>query len=223
MDLAKSYEFFNPNNCSDTINLIGVGSVGSTVAELLARFGLEKMNLYDFDIVESHNIVNQMFTEKDLYQPKVEAIKKHLIDINPALEETVNLYEEGWKGQKLSGYVFLCVDNIDLRREIVKKNMFNNTIKAFFDFRTGLTEFQHYAADWSRMNHKNALLSHMDFTHEEAAEAVPMSACHVPLCVAPTVRMVSNVGVCNFINFVKGQPLKQAIVGDAFNFFLEEL
>jgi len=223
MDLAKSYEFFNPNDCQDMINIIGCGSVGSTVAELIARFGLENINLYDFDVVESHNLVNQMFTTEDLYKPKVEATKKHLEEINPALKETVGIFDEGWKGQHLSGYVFLCVDNIDLRRQIVTENKFNNTIKAVFDFRTGLTECQHYAADWSKMFHKKALMNQMNFSHEEAKAATPMSACHVALCVAPTVRLVSNIGVCNFINFVKGKTLKQAIIADAFSFMIEEI
>ena len=223
MDLAKSFEFFDPNSCKEQINIIGCGSVGSTVAELLARFGLENMNLYDFDVVEEHNLVNQMFTRKDLYQPKAESIKKHLIEINPALEETVQIFDEGWKGQRLSGYIFLCVDNIDLRRKICTENKFNNTIKAVFDFRTALTSCQNYAADWSDMAQKKALLDTMNFTHEEAEKAVPMSACHVALCVAPTVRLVSNIGVCNFINFAKGEPLKKAMVADAFNFMIEEI
>lgn len=223
MDLAKSYEFFNPNDCKEQIHIIGCGSVGSTVAELLARFGLENINLYDFDVVEPHNLVNQMFTTKDIDKPKVKAVKEHLVEINPALEETVKLFESGWTGQKLSGYIFLCVDNIDLRRKICTENKFNGTISAVFDFRTGLTEFQHYAADWSQVEDKKRLLSRMDFSHEEAEKAVPMSACHVALCVAPTVRMVSNVGVCNFINFLKTKKLKQMLFGDAFSFVLDEI
>ena len=223
MDLAKSYEFFNPETCTDQINIIGVGSVGSTVAELLARFGLKNIALWDFDVVETHNLVNQMFTYNDLYEAKVSACKKHLVEINPELEDLVELHEEGWHGQNLSGYIFLCVDNIDLRREIVTKNKFNNTIRAIFDFRTGLTDCQHYAADWSRMDHKKYLLSQMNFTHAEASAATPMSACHVPLCVAPTVRLVANLGVCNFINFVKDGTLKQGLIGDAFSFMTEEI
>lgn len=223
MNLAKSYEFFNPNNCTDAIHIIGCGSVGSTVADLLARFGLENICLYDFDVVEEHNLVNQFFTTKDLYKPKVEAVKAHLEEINPALEETVKIFDKGWTGQKLSGYIFLCVDNIDLRRKICTDNKFNDTIKAVFDFRTGLTDCQNYAADWSDVQQKKALLATMNFSHEEANKAVPMSACHVALCVAPTVRLVSNIGVCNFINFAKGQPLKTAMVADAFSFMIEEI
>ena len=221
MNLAKSFEFFDPGMFQDQIHIIGCGSVGSTVAELLARFGLVNFCLYDFDVVEEHNLVNQMFTRDDLYKDKVQAVEKHLKDINS--DVNCELFVEGWKKHKLSGYVFLCVDNIDLRREIVTDNKFNNTIKAMFDFRTGLTDCQHYAADWKSLDDKKALLNTMNFSHEEAEQAVPMSACHVALCVAPTVRLVSNIGVCNFINFVKGEPLKKAIVADAFSFMLEEI
>lgn len=223
MNLSKSFEFFNPEACTDTIHIIGCGSVGSTVAELLARFGLKNVKLYDFDVVEEHNLANQMFTTENLYKPKVEGVYDRWVSINPEAAKTIKLYGDGWTGQKLNGYVFLCVDNIELRRKIVTENKFNDSIKAMFDFRTGLTDAQHYAADWSDMSQKKALLNTMDFTHEEAQKAVPMSACRVSLCVAPTVRMVCNVGVCNFINFVKKRELKQAMIMDAFNFMLEEI
>ena len=221
MNLAKSFEFFDPNQVKETIHIIGCGSVGSTVADLIARFGLNEVYLYDFDTVEEHNLVNQFFTRKDLYKNKAEAVKEHLLDINPDIRVTI--FDKGWQGEKLFGYVFLCVDNIDLRRKICTENKFNDTIKAMFDFRTGLTDCQTYAADWSRIEQKKTLLNKMNFTHEEAQKVVPMSACHVSLCVAPTVRLVANLGVCNFINFVKDRELKQAITADAFNFMTEEI
>ena len=56
MDLSKSYEFFQPEKYDGRIHIIGCGSVGSTLAENLARCGVTKMTLWDFDTVESHNI-----------------------------------------------------------------------------------------------------------------------------------------------------------------------
>lgn len=223
MNLAKSFEFLDPASCKDRIHIIGCGSVGSTVAELLARFGFTNLSLYDFDIVEEHNLVNQMFTRKDLYKPKVEQVAAHLNDINPEIVKDLRMFQNGWNGERLSGYVFLCVDDIDLRRKIVTDNQYNGNIKAMFDFRTGLTEAQHYAASWDSRRDVKALLDTMNFSHEEAKEAVPMSACHVALCVAPTVRLVSNVGVCNFVNYIKGNGLKKAILMDAFSFMIEEI
>ena len=215
MNLSKSFDFFDPNTCKERIHIIGCGSVGSTVAELLARFGLTKFSLYDFDYVEPKNIVNQMFTNKHVGMDKVDALESILLDINP--EIVCKKHKEGWKNQPLDGYVFLCVDNIEVRKEIVKSNMYNGYVKAIFDFRTGLTDGQHYAADWSSREMRNNLLATMNFTHSEAKENTPVSACNVELCVAPTVRMICTAGVSNFINFLKGEQWYKIINIDAFN------
>ena len=120
MDLSKSYEFFQPDMLTSRVHMIGCGAIGSTVAENLARFGITKITLYDFDRVEAHNIANQMFWETDLGQLKIEATANQLRAINPDIDRGLKLVPEGWTGQKLSGYVFLCVDNIDLRRQIAE-------------------------------------------------------------------------------------------------------
>ena len=218
MNLAKSYEFFNPDTCKNRIHIIGCGSVGSTVAELLARFGLMNVSLYDFDVVEEHNLANQMFTTKNLYKPKVEAVYDRWVEINPEAAKGLKIYGDGWTGQKLNGYVFLCVDNIELRKKIVEENKYNINIEAMFDFRTALTDAQHYAAKWSNPKSVEALLGTMDFTHEEAEKNAPVSACKVSLCVAPTVWSVAMAGVVNFVNFIKTDKLEQAMILKPFDF-----
>ena len=40
MDLSKSYEFFRPESVDGRIHIIGCGSVGSSLAELMVRSGL---------------------------------------------------------------------------------------------------------------------------------------------------------------------------------------
>jgi len=64
LNLAKSYDFFKPEEVKERIHIIGCGSVGSAVAELLARFGLTKLTLYDFDKVEPKNLANQLFRQE---------------------------------------------------------------------------------------------------------------------------------------------------------------
>ena len=145
MDLSKSYEFFQPEKDDARIHIVGCGSVGSTIAENLARCGVTKMTLWDFDKVESHNIVNQMFTQNDVGKLKVDALKNILMDINPETAKTVEVKPDGWQGKLMSGYIFLCVDSIELRREIVEKHMDSPFVKAVFDFRTLLEGAQHYA------------------------------------------------------------------------------
>jgi len=216
MDLSKSYEYFNPDQDDARVHIIGCGSVGSTVAENLARSGVTKMTLWDFDTVEAHNIVNQMFFARHIGMPKVEALKDILMDINPDIVDDLVLQPDGWKGKLLSGYIFLCVDNIDLRREIVEKHMDSTFVKAIFDFRTRLEDAQHYAADWNDEKMKKDLLNSMQFSHDEAKEETPVSACNVTLGVCPTVRIICARGVANFMNFINGKPLKKLVLDDAF-------
>ena len=221
MDLSKSYEFFQPEKDDAKIHIVGCGSVGSTIAENLARCGVKNMVLWDFDTVEAHNIVNQMFRQQDVGKPKVEALKDILCDINPEISDTVELKPDGWQGKLMSGYIFLCVDNIELRRQIVEKHMDSPYVKAMFDFRTLLESAQHYAADWSDYKMKQDLLNSMQFSHEEAAEETPVSACGVTLGVATTVRLVCALGVNNYINFVKGNGIKKLVIIDGFSFMLD--
>ena len=220
MDLSKSYDFFKPEMLKARVHLIGCGSVGSTVAELLARFGITDVTLYDFDTVEPKNIANQMFFQRDINVPKVVATKNLMCEINPDCRDTVKVIPDGWHGQKLSGYVFLCADSVEIWQAIVDANMMNQNIKAMFNFRTRLTDAQHYAADWSDEAQKKAFRESMNFTHEEAREQTPVSACGVTLSVAPTVRMICNAGVANFVNFVKGDGIKKQILCDAFSLWL---
>lgn len=223
MDLIKSYDFFKPETCTDRLHIIGCGAVGSTVAENLVRFGLTNLTLYDFDTVEPRNIANQMFRSIDIGKPKTQALANILTEINPELEGKLRIEPEGYHGQRLSGYVFLCVDNIDLRREIATAQKTNPYLKAVFDFRIRLEDAQHYAANWKDPKQIKNFINTMQFSHEDAVKETQVSACNVELSVAPTVRQICALGVSNFINFVKsgGQALKQMILASAFGFEIQ--
>lgn len=220
MELSKSFSFFDPSKVGNC-HIIGCGSVGSTVADLLSRFGINNIYLYDFDEVEAHNIVNQMFTYEDVGKNKAEAVAEHVKKVNPDIEN-VKVFNEGYTNQNLNDYVFLCVDSIELRRSIVEALTMKVGVKAIFDFRTRLTDAQHYAADWNNLKQRKALINSMNFSHEEAMAETPQSACGLTLGVAPTVRMICNVGVANFVNFVKSGCLEPTINIDAFDFIISK-
>lgn len=221
MDLTKSYEFFKPEMCRERLHIIGCGAIGSTVAENLVRFGLTKITLYDFDTVEAHNIANQMFTYEDIGKAKVDAVAEYLTRINPDVSKDLKVMRDGYTDQRLSGYVFLCVDNIELRRKIAQSCVGNTFVKAMFDFRMGLTNAQHYAAAWSDRKMVENFIKSMAFSHEEAKASVPVSACNIPLSVCPAIRVIVAYGVSNFINFVKEGVIKKMILTDAFDFSLD--
>lgn len=217
MNLVKSYEFFQPDKVTDRVHIIGCGSVGSTIAENLARCGIKKMTLWDFDKVEEHNIVNQMFTQEDVGENKADALKRIICNINPEAASEIEVKRDGWQGKLLSGYIFLAVDSIDVRRKIVETHMNSPFVRAMFDVRTLLTGAQHYACDWSDYKAKENFFKTMDFTHEEAAEETPVSACGVTLGIVTTVRIISALAVNNFIKFVKGENLWKFVQFDGFS------
>ena len=222
MDLKKHLEFFNPTKIHDEIHIIGLGAIGSHVAGMLTRIGVDEMHIYDFDHVSQHNIANQMFlqSEADSHMAKTMAIEYICKAINPDIQLTI--HDKGYMpGMKLSGYVFLAVDNIDLRRTIVEEHMSNPLILGMYDFRMGLTDAQHYAADWQKPESTKAFLNSMQFTHEEAKAEMPVSACGSTLNVIPTVQAIVSFGIANWMNHVRKGELKKIILVDIFNFTID--
>lgn len=218
MDLSKSLDFFDPTKDSSRVHIVGCGSVGSTIAENLVRCGVKKLTLWDFDVVEPKNVHNQMFTSGDIGKPKVEALRDLLFSINPELTNTdIQLKPEGYQGTVLSGYIFLCVDSIDIRRQIVEKHMGSTFVKAVFDIRTMLTGAQHYAADWRSTEMKQNLLQTMQFSHEEAVAETPVSACGITLGIVTTVRLICGMAVNNYIKFIKGEGIWRFCQIDGFS------
>lgn len=65
------------------IALVGLGALGSMIAESLARSGVIVLGLWDDDIVEPGNICRSTYLLSDLGESKVDALKKRLLSINP--------------------------------------------------------------------------------------------------------------------------------------------
>lgn len=69
--------------------VFGVGGVGSWCAEGLVRSGVRRLTIVDFDRVSTSNINRQlMATTETVGKVKVEAMKEHLLKVNPAAEIT---------------------------------------------------------------------------------------------------------------------------------------
>lgn len=214
MNIVRHLEFFNPLEIKDTVHIIGVGAIGSHVAIALTRLGLKNFVIYDFDTVGTENIPNQAFNQSYIGKPKTLAILSSMTAIN----SDVNVRVEGkYETQPLVGYVFLCVDNIELRHEIAAANKWNRNIKAMFDFRMGLEEAQHYMADWRDKEQKDNFIASMKFTQAEAKAAMPVSACGTSLCVLPTIWSVVAQGIANFINFTKEEITYPVVIVNPFD------
>jgi hypothetical protein len=99
--------------------VVGAGSVGSIVAEILARIGIQEIYLIDFDIVERHNLDRLLHASKQDYlkkRLKVEVLAKALKRSATARTFTVTSVpysvteEHGFRAALDCDLLFSCVD-----------------------------------------------------------------------------------------------------------------
>lgn len=189
------------------------------MAEILLRLGLRQLHIWDDDIVSEHNLGNQVYRNNDVHKPKTTALKDLLLEINPEAE----IIEHGRceLNSKISGYIFLTVDNIDTRRELCTKWLTNGKIIYITDGRMRLTDGTIYAADWTSMEEPNILLKSMQYSHEEALANTPVSACGLTLSVVCTPRVLASFMVTNWLSFLKDKKYNRLIQIDTYNFFID--
>jgi molybdopterin/thiamine biosynthesis adenylyltransferase len=99
------------------IGIVGLGSVGALVAETLARMGLTRFTLIDFDVVEPHNLDRLITaTARDIGRLKVVAAEERIRAVATAEAVDVrtvpfSLAEElGYRAALDCDVIFCCVD-----------------------------------------------------------------------------------------------------------------
>ena len=65
------------------VGIAGIGGLGSHVAMALARIGVGKLLIVDFDVVEPSNLNRQAFGVDQIGQVKVEALRENIKRANP--------------------------------------------------------------------------------------------------------------------------------------------
>jgi molybdopterin/thiamine biosynthesis adenylyltransferase len=76
--------------------LVGVGSLGSSVAVALARAGVHDFLLIDADVLSLDNVCRHVGTVHDLGQPKVAVVKQAILAVNPAAAVEVETKPLAW-------------------------------------------------------------------------------------------------------------------------------
>lgn len=69
-----------------TVGIAGLGGLGSAIAVALARIGVGRLILADFDVVEPSNLNRQQYFIDQLGMTKAEALEANLRRINPYVE-----------------------------------------------------------------------------------------------------------------------------------------
>jgi tRNA A37 threonylcarbamoyladenosine dehydratase len=98
------------------ITIVGLGAVGSHVAEALCRAGIGNLKLVDFDKIEISNLNRHIHaTESTLGLLKTEVVKSKLLDINPNCNiETLEVFvHTDTMNSIIGGTTDILVDAID--------------------------------------------------------------------------------------------------------------
>ncbi|MCU0327159.1 MAG: ThiF family adenylyltransferase [Spirosomaceae bacterium] len=99
--------------------LLGGAGIGSIIAECLLRFGFEKLTIVDGDTVEVSNLNRQNYTEKDVSNAKVLALKERLLAINPEADITAeNIFITNDNANRLIEGHKLAINALDFTSDI---------------------------------------------------------------------------------------------------------
>ena len=73
MNHFRQLDILNPSDIVFPVSIIGCGGIGSPTALMLSKVGYPEINLIDPDLVEEHNLPNQLFPLSAIGQKKVDA------------------------------------------------------------------------------------------------------------------------------------------------------
>lgn len=115
-----------------TVLILGTGGVGGHACESLARSGVKNLIIVDKSVVDLSNVNRQIIAlTSTVGLPKVEVMKKRLLDINPEMNITTyyEFYNLDTKKKILNHKIdFICdaIDTVTFKIDIIKEALANN-------------------------------------------------------------------------------------------------
>lgn len=188
--------------------------------EGLVRAGVTALHIWDDDVVSPHNPANQIYTPDMVGTPKVAALIEIAKKINP--DAVIKAHPTRvTTDTRLNGYIFLCVDNIDTRRELCEAWRKNPNISWVCDGRMRLTDFNVHAAAWNDEKEVCNLIRSMMYTHEEAVEQTPVTACGLTVSIIYAPVTLAMQMLANFVKFINTGKYARTIITDLSSFHSE--
>lgn len=89
------------------VSIVGCGSFGSALADMLVRAGLGKIILIDPELLSIENIGRHVLTSRDVGRAKVDALAERLREINPELDVDARRQ----RFQDAEGLLLCCADS----------------------------------------------------------------------------------------------------------------
>ena len=105
------------------IVVFGLGGVGGTALEALARTGFKHFILIDFDKVDPSNLNRQiLYTQKDIGKNKVEAAKERILSINEEADiQIFNFKAQDFDFNQKIDFIVDAIDDVNGKLYILSK------------------------------------------------------------------------------------------------------
>lgn len=116
----------------ETVMIGGAGGIGSWLTLFLTRAGF-KPTVFDFDLIEEHNLGGQLFRQSDIGRHKVNALQNILTEFaGVTINAFTNRIDENSAGHH---FVFSAFDNMKARKDLFeawKRNIEGCTVTPIF-------------------------------------------------------------------------------------------
>lgn len=201
MNYSRQLGLLDPAQIKDkSISLVGVGATGSYIALLLAQMGWGNksmgqgvLKVFDGDVVEEHNLANQIYEANHVGKPKVDALNDIISrKCGFTIEAHNQMVDDNTPTDLLrSNYVFLLTDTMKSRSEIFEKHLkFPFQTDLLIETRMGLREGRIYTFNPNNGAHceewKKTLYK------DDVAEA---SLCGTSQSIVSTVNFLASLAV----------------------------
>ncbi len=199
MDYVRQLQLLNPQQIGKkSVTLVGAGATGSYVALALAQLGWGNspggqgvLRVFDGDIVEEHNLCNQIYEPSHIGKPKVEALKEIILRKCGFEIDAHNEMVDNNTDQKLiqSNYVFILTDTMSSRKEIFEKFLqFSFKTDLVIETRMSLRDGRVYAFNPNSIDQKEEWMGTL-YSDDEAE----VSRCGASASIITTVMYVASL------------------------------
>lgn len=207
LDLRRQSELFDADSFDTPVTVIGAGATASWLVTILARLGIQNITVYDFDVIEEHNIPNQAYGVKQIGMSKVEALCHNVYNDTKL---SVNGKPTAFTNQRLSGYVFNMIDTMDGRRAIWDESIkMKSAVKLLVEPRMGLEVGRVYNVIPTNLNH---IKRYEDCFYSDAEAEV--SACGTSMTVVTTAMAIASECARSLIYHHQGHELNNELLID---------
>ena len=203
----RQLDILAPDEITKETTIIGAGGIGSPVMLMLIKMGFPKLRIFDPDIVEEHNVPNQLYGFEDSQKKKVDALADNVNKYMYSNQEATYTRTK-WNGS-ITPIIISAVDSMGERIKIWKK-IKDSKFELYVDARMGGELMRIYTVQ----NNASSKRFYETTLHSSAeADEVPCTA----RAVLYNIFIISGLIGMQLAKFIKKKELNKELIFDLTN------